>query len=408
MMNYLSSAIKLYFRSYIGIEKDCWQRIFLTFLNDTTAGFCFFLSLYCLEVLHIRIIESSIVLSSYGLGTVIGGVIAGKLSDHINPKVISTYSLLIKSITFFLLIKITMLFPLMLDVFIMGIATYSFKTSNNVWVLTKIMGGEAKKLQALNLLYSASNIGIGIAALIITFVAYFGFHFIFLLSGIILLCASCYLSIQDIDNNIDSHKVNDLVARESDVSGQTQIKKNKLVLWIIMFSIFLVSLIISQLSSTYPIFIHCTFKPMGMKAISLLFILNTLIITLFQTPYVNFFSQQNKLFMSGIGAFLIGFGLYILNISHLYIFAIASCVIFTLGEMLFFSTSQLVCYQCGAENKKGYSMGLFQMIFAMGMVIGPTLGGNIYHECDKTVLWDICGILGFICLLACSLGKKYY
>lgn len=408
MRTYLSSVIRFYFRSYIGIERECWQRIFLTFLNDTTAGFCFFLSLYCLEVLHIRINQSGIILSFYGLGTVVGGLIAGKLSDYANPKIISTYSLLIKAVTFFLLIKITMFYLLILDVFVMGVGTYGFKTSNNVWILKNISGGESKKLQALNLLCTASNIGIGIAALIITFVGYSGLHFVFLLSGVILLCASCYLSIQNSDSYVDGHKLTDLKMREPNVSNTNQIKKNKQVLWIIMVSIFLVSLIIAQLSSTYPVFIHCTFKLMGIKAVSLLFILNTLIIGLFQTPFVNSLSQHNKLIMSGIGAFLIGFGLYILNLSHLYILAILSCVIFTFGEMLFISTSQLVCYQCGAEDKKGHSMGLFQMIFAMGVVVGPALGGVIYHNCDKSVLWDICGIIGFLCLLACSLGKKYY
>ncbi len=408
MTSYLSSVLQFYFRSYTGIEKECWHRIFLTFLNDTTAGFCFFLTLYFVEILHFKINECGVILSFYGLGTVVGGLIAGKLSDNFNPKTISIYSLILKAVTFFLLIKIKLVYLLILDIFVLGISTYGFKTSNNVWMLKNTKGGEAKKLQALNLLYTASNIGIGIAALIITFVASFGFHFIFLLSGIILLSAALYLSILENSNNSQVYKTNHIIAQQSDVSSYKQVKKNTQILWVIMSCIFLVSLITAQLSSTYPVFIHCTFKPFGMKAISLLFVLNTLIIGLFQTPLVNFFSHYNKLLTCGIGAFLAGFGFYILNLSQLYVVAIVSCVIFTFGEMLFFSTSQLVCYQCGAETKKGHSLGLSQMIFALGTVIGPGMGGLIYHVFGKAMLWNICGLFGILCLLVCSFGKKYY
>lgn len=335
MVPYLSSAIRIYFKNYAGIEKECWQRIFLTFLNDATAGFCFFLSLYFVEILHLSVTESGIILSFYGLGTVVGGSLSGKLSDHFNPRYISIYSLLLKAVTFFILIKIKLIYMLILNVFILGITTYGFKTSNNVWVLKNVASGEANKLQALNMLYTASNIGMGFSALIITFVASFGFQFVFLLSGTILLFAAFYLAIQD-NNSLTRNSAKDLIANNADIKTHKQIKNNKQIMWFIMISIFLTSLVISQLSSTYPIFIHSTFHQFGMKSISFLFILNTIIIGLFQTPLVNYFGHYNKLLISGVGAFLIGFGFFVLNLSHFYILAIVSCIIFTLGEMLFF------------------------------------------------------------------------
>lgn len=48
------------------------------------------------------------------------------------------------------------------------------------------------------------------------------------------------------------------------------------------------------------------------------------------------------------------------------------------------------------------------MIFALGAVIGPGLGGLIYHELGNTILWDLCGLFGLLCLLVCSISKKYY
>ena len=56
--------------------------------------------------------------------------------------------------------------------------------------------------------------------------------------------------------------------------------------------------------------------------------------------------------MIGYGAFLMGFGMFMLNFSFVFYLAIIACVIYTMGEMSFFSVAQLVCYQEGGAQKK--------------------------------------------------------
>lgn len=105
--------------------------------------------------------------------------------------------------------------------------------------------------------------------------------------------------------------------------------------------------------------------------------------------------------MTGIGAFLMGFGMFMLSFSVTFTLAILACIIYTIGEMLFFSIAQLLCYQSGGEKKKGQSIGLFRTIFAASVFIGPTLGGYIYHRFGGNYVWYLCGFIGVACLISC-------
>jgi MFS family permease len=111
--------------------------------------------------------------------------------------------------------------------------------------------------------------------------------------------------------------------------------------------------------------------------------------------------------MIGIGALLLGTGMLLLSLSCMFSLAMLACIIYTIGEMIFFSLSHLICYQNGAEKKKGSSLGIYRMIYASSRVVGPTLGGLIYQQWSGDALWYICGFIGLACFSACYHYRKY-
>ena len=121
----------------------------------------------------------------------------------------------------------------------------------------------------------------------------------------------------------------------------------------------------------------------------------------------SFLSDSNKVWMVGVGAFLIGVGMGLLSIATVFSMAVFSCIIYTFGEMIFFSMAQFVCYQRGAEKKKGQSLGAYRMVYATSRFIGPMAGGFIYQHLGGQVLWSLSGAIGVICLGVCWVYKKY-
>ena len=400
MQTFLLTLSKTYIRQYDGISPVCWRGIFFSFIESNLIGVFYFLSIYFVDVLQLKMDTTGIIIACYGLGAILGGLISGKLSDKISPTWVSASSLLIQALGYFILVKIENIHLLMINLFMLGVSTYSFITSNQVWVLNQCET-QTQKLKAINLLSTASNLGLGISAIFIGRMTQYGFHFIFILSASLLSALACYLFFQE--KFFISNKQKILNASVTPY----QANKNQWITWLILFWVLLIGAIVSQRSSTYSIYIRDHFPQFGIKGVSYLFTINSFLVVIFSTPLGNWFSQSNKILIVGMSGFLIGFGMLMLSFSSFFTLAVLACIIYTLGEMLFFCMAQFICYEKGELKKKGYSLGKFRMMYATSRAIGPLLGGLIYHHLADNILWYLSGIIGLSCLVVCNHYKSY-
>ncbi len=396
---YLSSAIRGYVSSYLGLPIACWQGIILNFIESTLIGIYYFFPIYFVNEFHINIATAGVIMSFYGLGAIIGGLLGGFLSDKISSRIVSSACLLILSAIFFILTKLHIIKLLIIALFILGIASYGFITSNYLWVLAQCDNHEIKRLKAINLLSVASNLGLGLSAIIVSLMASYGFKNILILSSTLLFLSAIYFYL------IERHSISPTMQNHHTMENVTTLPtdkiKNKKIIYLVLGCLFLTGLIVFQSSTTYSIYIQKSFPDLGLKGISFLFTLNSFLVVFFQAPIINLLSKQNKILIIGMGAFLLGFGRFILSFAFVFSLAILSCLVYTLGEILFFSVAQFVCYQNGLENKKGYTLGTYRMVYASSRVLGPAVGGHIYQQCGANMVWFACGLLGLLCLTGC-------
>lgn len=401
MTAYLSAAVKNYFTSYSGLSYLCWQGIILSFIESTMIGVYYFFPLYFVSELHINIATAGVIISFYGMGTILGGFLGGKLSDKISPGTVSTAALFFQAIMLLCMVKLQSAHLLMLDLFLMGVASYSFITGNYLWVLSHCEGQEVKRLKAINILGVASNLGLGLSAMIISSLADYDFRSILFLCSLLLICSAGYFSFL----NCKEEKTIAVIS-VSDANQANVAKANKKVVWLVLACSFLVGLIIFQSSTTYSFYIKESFPEYGIKGVGFLFSLNCFMVVLLQTPIGSLAHRYNKILVVGVGAFLLGSSMFLLNFPWAFAIAILSAVIHTLGEMIFFSVSQLICYQYGGEKKKGQSLGLYRMIYASSRMIAPAGGSFIYQRFGGRMLWYLCGLIGITCLAVCGWFRK--
>lgn len=392
MTSFILTYAKKYTRNYLGLPKSCWQGITLNGINAFTIGICFFLTLFFVNTKGYTPSTAGLLLSWYGLGTVAGGIISGKFSDIVSPRLISVISLLAQSVSFFLLIYLQSLFALMPNLFLLGFAAYGFKTSNNVWILSQCNDDSKLQYKTISISHVASNFGLGISGILIGILASYGFQIIFYLSSFLLIGSALFISYQKTEK-----KVNIQIEEKHQTRRSPQYKS----IIPVLTCVFLIGLIIAQLGSTYPLYIQTSFPKYGVEGVSILFILDTFLIVVFQAPLTNLFSNQNRFIITGSGALLMGLGMLILCTSSLFLVAIFSCIVWTTGEMLFISTAQLLCYEGSQEHKKGHSLGLFQTVFASSNVLGPILGGTVYQYWGGDFLWYCSMVIGIFCFLLC-------
>jgi len=395
---------KNYFATFSELPLRCWRGIVLSLIEAIFMGIFYFLSIYFVQVLRLDIATAGSIISCYGIGAIIGGF-AGKLSDKISPRKVSFACLFVQVICYLGLVILTTKNLLIINVFILGMATYGFITSNNLWVLNQCDNNEKQKLKVINLMSVASNLGLGISGILIGLFSQYGFSYIFITSAILLFALSSYMMLQDVKQQ--PHKLKKIVIEKKVIQEAVfSAKKNTFVIWVVLFFVLLIGSIVSQRSTTYTIYLESAFPQLGIKSVSILFTLNTFLVVLFATSIGDVFSKYNKLLMMGIGGFLIGFGMFMLSFSHVFFLVVISCIIYTLGEILFFSMVQLVCYQNGGARNKGQSLGMFRIFYACSRIIGPSVGTMIYHHFGGDIVWYLSGIIGFLCLVTCNYFKS--
>ncbi len=397
-----SYLLKSYFLSFVGLPRASWHGIYLSFVESALGGVCFFLSLYFVDILHINIAATGVIISAYGVGRVVGGIVGGKLVDKFSAQKTSVWSLFLQGVTYLALIKIKSIFGLTIILFLLGAEAYAFMTSNNVWVLEQCSNSETEKLKSINLIYTSSNLGMGIAALITAIFASHSFIWVFWISGILLIFQSILLALENPPKGTTT-QILDLRDQKTEVSKN----KNSAVIFVMLSCLFLISLVVVQRNTTYLVYIHETFTHLGYSGTSILFALNPILIVLFQTPLVTSFGKFNKILMVGVSTFLMGFGTLLLVFTGTFAIPILSCVIYTIGEMIFFSMVQFVIYQHIDKKKKGMGFGLYKTVYGLSTVIGPILGGGIYHQFGANMVWYLSGLIGLICLIACIYHQQH-
>lgn len=403
----MQNIFKSYFQTYQGLPARSLRQIFISFITTIASSFAYYLSIYFVSQKNLKIDTAGFLLSCYGFGTVVGGILGGKLSDKISPRRISIICLLIEAISVFALVGINSTTIMAINLFLMGIAFYGFKTSNTMIVLRPCKHNEEIKIKALNILYVISNLGLGISAVIISIIGNYSFSYIFYPASFLLLSAATI----NLSEELKFCKHAKRFKLKPQIKTQKTRSQIKTSVWKkispILITLFLIGLVIAQRRATYPVFIQQLFPGMGLESVGILLALNPILIVFTQTPIVQFFSKFNKVLIIGSGAFLMGFGTLILSFSPLFSMAFLAGVIYTFGEMLFFSLAQLVCYNYAEKSEKGNVLGVFQTVYALSIVAGPVLGGVIYHHYGSTLLWYLSGTIGVCCLVLCIIHYIY-
>ena len=98
-----------------------------------------------------------------------------------------------------------------------------------------------------------------------------------------------------------------------------------------------------------------------------------------------------------MGTLLIGASFLLLNIAPLFIIALLGMLVITFGEMFLFPFMNNFWVRRSNERNRGQYAALYNMAFALGNVLAPSLASQIAVRAGFSVLWTLDFI---ICLVA--------
>ena len=182
-----------YINAFRGLSKEVWWLALITLINRAGTMVVPFLSLYLKDNMHFTISNVGWIMSAFGLGSVTGSWLGGKLTDKIGYYKVMLYSLMFTGILFIGLQFLNTFASICLGVFVVMSVADSFRPA--IFVALNAYSKPENKIRSLTLIRLAINLGFSagpaLGGIIIVSLGYGGLFWVdgitCIIAGIVLL-----------------------------------------------------------------------------------------------------------------------------------------------------------------------------------------------------------------------------
>jgi predicted MFS family arabinose efflux permease len=347
-----------------------------------------FLSLYLTEDLSFSKNEVGWIMFAFGLGSVAGTWIGGKVTDSIGYYKVLVRSLLGTGVLFILLQLAQSFFEVCAGIFLVMVVADTFRPA--MFVAINAYSKPENKTRSVTLIRLAINLGFSagpaIGGLIISTMDYGG---LFWVDGI-----TCSLAAILLIKVLNPKKVkptdNDM--QENPISAYRDAPY-----WVFFTAMFVFMLIFIQYFSTMPLYYREVFL-MSEIQIGILLGLNGFLIFALEMPLIHWLEKTK---ISKVGLTLIGLALTVmsfavLNLSGWIGILVIGMILATVGEMIGFPFSNAFAIERSKKGLKGQYLGMYAMSFAVAHVFGHTFGFKLIEEIGYTSTWYLMSLIGLV------------
>ncbi len=387
-MNYLFNK---YIDSFKGLSQEIWWLALITFINRAGTMVIPFLSLYLKEDLHFTISDVGWVMSAFGLGSVAGSWLGGKLTDKIGFYKVMVRSLLTTGVLFIALQFLNSFAAICIGIFLVMLVADTFRPA--MFVALSAYSKPENKTRSLTLIRLAINLGFSagpaIGGLIITGLGYSG---LFWIDGITCIIATLVM-IKVLHPK--KAKVSDIFIVENPVSAY-----HDRAFLIFLVAMILFGVVFLQYFSTITIY-YKDIHALSEFQIGLILGINGLLIFIFEMPLIKWLenTKYTKLGLMYFGAILTGLSFLILNFTSWSGVLIIGMILMTVGEMVAFPFSNAFAVNRAQKGNQGEYMALYSMSFSIAHIFGHNAGLQMTASFGFDNTWYIVSGIAALCAL---------
>lgn len=392
----LQKIFRSYIDSFSDLRREVWLLALITFINRAGTMVIPFLSLYLTKNRGFSLEEVGWILTFFGLGSVTGSWLGGKLVDTIGHYKTMAGSLLVSSVLFVLLQFPSSFWGICVGIFLVMMAADIFRPA--VFVAISAYSKPQNRTRSVTLIRLAINLGFSagpaIGGLIIVGIGYSG---LFWIDGITCLIAGVLLL-----KLLHPKKAVENV-REVNLNPQGVLKDFPYLIFIAAMVLF--GFIFLQYFSTMPLFYA---QKHGLKEfeIGLLLGVNGLLIFLLEMPLIKYLETRNKtpIFHVITGTVLVGISFLVVNLSGWAGVLLVGMIFMTVGEMIAFPFSNSFALGRADKGKQGSYMALYSIAFSISHIFGHNSGMQLISKFDYFFTWNVmialsgvaCGLLLYL------------
>ncbi len=384
------------FRSYVDsfsdLRREVWLLALITFINRAGTMVIPFLSLYLTKNRGFSLEEVGWILTFFGLGSVTGSWLGGKLVDSIGHYKTMAGSLLISSVLFVLLQFPSSFWGICAGIFLVMTAADIFRPA--VFVAISAYSKPQNRTRSVTLIRLAINLGFSagpaIGGLIIASAGYSG---LFWVDGITCLFAGILLL-----KLLHPKKAVENI-REVNLDPQRVLKDFPYLIFIGAMVLF--GFIFLQYFSTMPLF-YAQEHGLTEIEIGILLGINGFLIFLLEMPLIKYLENKKvtAIFHVIIGTILVGLSFVAVNLTGWIGVLLIGMILMTIGEMIAFPFSNTFALTRADKGKQGSYMALYSIAFSISHIFGHNSGMQLISKFGYVFTWNVMIVLAAV---ACGL-----
>jgi predicted MFS family arabinose efflux permease len=350
-----------------------------------------FMTLYC-KSLGFTTKQGGLVVAIYGIGSVAGAFLGGKITDKFGFYYTQFISLFFGGILFITLGQMRSYESICICSFFLSMVNEAFRPANAAAIAH--YSTIKNRTQAFSLVRLAVNIGWGIGVAVGGFLASIDYHLLFWTDGFTNIAAAVALVII-LPKVTLSQQQTIINPDQLSLKALTPYKDKAFIGFLVLTVLFATCFF--QLFTTVPVY----FKE-GLRldefSIGMVMALNGIIIALIEMILVfKLEGRRPYLTYMSFGSILMGIAFLLLNlpIESGLIIAVFSILVITVAEMIGMPFMNSYYIGRSSDVNRGQYAGLYTMAWSLAQVIGSSLGALIAFNIGFFNLWLIVAVVCF-------------
>ena len=394
----ITSTIQLYKNAYHGLSRRIWLLSFVMLINRSGTMVLAFMTLYC-TYLGYSIKQAGWVVAIYGMGSIIGALMGGKISDRFGFYYTQVSALFFGGILFMLLGQMKSIESIAICTFFLSMVNESFRPANATAIAH--YSTTQNRTQSFSLVRLAINLGWGIGSALGGFLASINYHFLFWVDGFTNIAAAIMLLLILPVVSLGQQKRVPVAGSILPVNKSAYQDKPFLFFW--LFTL-LFSICFFQLFTTVPLFFKENLK-LNEFWIGIVMAGNGILIAIFEMIIVyKLEGRRPYLRLMFYGALIMAASFIILNISFLHgiLLAVLFMLVITIAEIVAMPFMNTYYISRTTDQNRGQYAGMYTMAWSVAQVIGSSLGAYLAFQYGFNNLWLL------VCLLSLTAAAGYY
>ncbi|WP_264559055.1 MDR family MFS transporter [Flavobacterium sp. N2270] len=387
----IQKAFQKYINNFKGFSREIWILTLITFINRAGTMVLPFLSKYLKEDLGFSYSQVGWIMVSFGVGSMLGSWLGGKLSDKIGFYKVMIFSLLTSGLMFFGLQKITSFEGLIVAIFLIMVVADMFRPA--MFVSLAAYSKPENRTRSLTLVRLAINLGFAagpaLGGLIIMTGGYSG---LFWVDGL-----TCITAILVFWILVKEKKKSSYLDKEHPGEILTHSVFKDTPFWLFLITCLITGIMFFQLFTTIPLYHKEQFNLSEFQT-GLLLTFNGILVFFLEMPLVSYIERKkiSAVKIVTFGCLAMSLSMFLMLVNFWAGILIIMMVFMTFGEMFAFPFSNSFAMSRAPKGHEGRYMAIFTMSYSLAHILSAKTGMEIIERFGYQSNWFFMGSLGLI------------